>query len=219
MTRGTFFAAVLLLVQFCSSSESADQVPDAQSGSVGRWEQSFKARSVDASGRLVGGTEIIHPVSHKGRLYAGNGYWMDTVPKAQIPWAQVLVLDSPEGSWKVDLALGPRHLRVTMLKSVTFKTDGNGAALDAPVSLLLAGFDHHEVGKAPVYRETNIWTPPDVIHRGERQHLRLGWNLGLSPFGRTFSTMGEDLLRRYARALGAWRNTRFDRRTVSDQCR
>ena len=174
MTRATSFAAVLLLVQCCSSGESSDRVPDAQSGSVGRWEQSFKAGDVDASGRLVGGTEIIHLESHKGRLYAGNGYWMDTAGKAQMPWAQVLVLDSPEGSWKVDLALGPRHLRVTILKSVTFNTDGNGAALDVPVSLLLAGSDHHEVGKAPVYRETNIWTRDDDENTWVKTTLQSG---------------------------------------------
>ena len=174
MTRATSFAAVLLLVQFCSSGESADRVPDAQSDSVGGWKRCFKAGSADASGRLVGGTEIIHLVTHKGRLYAGNGYWMDTAGKAQIPWAQVLVLDSPEGSWKVDLALGPRHLRVTILKSVTFKTDGNGAALDVPVSLLLAGSDHHEVGKAPVYRETNIWTRDDDANTWVKTTLQSG---------------------------------------------
>lgn len=174
MTSATSFAAVLLLVQFCSSGESAGRVPDGQSDSARGWKRSFKAGSADASGRGVGGTEIIHLISHKGRLYAGNGYWMDTVPKAQIPWAQVLVLDSPEGSWKVDLALGPRHLRVTILKSVTFKTDGSGAVLDAPVSLLLAGSDHHAVGKAPVYRETNIWTRDDDENTWVKTTLQSG---------------------------------------------
>ncbi len=174
MTRATSFATVLLLVQFCSSGESAGRVPDAQSDSVGGWKRSFTAGSVDASGRLVGGTEIIHLVTHNGRLYAGNGYWMDTVGKSKMPWAQVLVLDSPEGSWKVDLELGPRHLRVTILKSITFETDGNGTTLDVPVSLLLAGSDHHEVGKAPVYRETNIWTRDDDENTWVKTTLQFG---------------------------------------------
>jgi len=41
---------------------------------AGDWQQCFKAGSADP---LIGGTEIIHLVAHKGRLYAGNGYWMD----------------------------------------------------------------------------------------------------------------------------------------------
>lgn len=180
MTRATSFAAVLLLVQFFSSGESADRVPDTQSDSVGRWKRSFEAGSLDASGRLVGGTEIIHLVTHKGRLYAGNGYWMDTVEKSKKSWSQVLFLDSPEESWKIDLELGPRHLRVTILKSVTFETDGSGNTLDVPVSLLLAGSDHHDLGKAPVYRETNIWTRDDnkntwvkTTLQSGKQHRRL----------------------------------------------
>ena len=174
MTRAASFAAVLLLVHFCSGSESVDRVPDVPSGSVGGWKCSFQAGKVDATGRLAGGTEIIHLVSHKGRLYVGNGYWMDTVGYSNIPWAQVLVLDSPEGTWKVDCELGPRHLRVTVLKSVTFRTDGDGAALDAPVSLLLAGSDHHDTGTPPVYRETNIWTRNDDANTWVRTTLQSG---------------------------------------------
>lgn len=157
MTRAISVAAVVFLVQLGSSGESAGQVADARSRSVAGWEQSLKAGSADASGRLVGGTEIVHLASHKGRLYAGNGYWMDTAPKAHCPWAQVLVLDSPGGSWKVDLALGPRHLRVTVLESVAFKTDGNGAALARPVRLLLAGSDSYV---RPV--QSHIWTRDDA---------------------------------------------------------
>ena len=65
-----------------------------------------------SSDQPMGGTEIVHLAAHKGRLYAGNGYWMDPrVPN--IPWAQVLVLKDRDGAWEVDLALKSRHLRVT----------------------------------------------------------------------------------------------------------
>jgi len=111
----------------------------------------------DAStGKPIRGTEIVHLAAHKGRLYAGNGYWMDTRGYENIPWSQVLVLDSRDGTWKVDLALGPGHLRVTALKSVTFTTDGDGKALAAPVNLLLAASDTQ--GGHP---QSNIWTRDD----------------------------------------------------------
>ena len=43
------------------------------------WEQVFKAGMIDCvTGRPIRGTEIVHLVTHQGRLYAGNGYWMDT---------------------------------------------------------------------------------------------------------------------------------------------
>ncbi len=114
------------------------------------WEQCFKA------GKTIGGTEIIHLVAHKGHLYAGNGYWMDTRGHAKTPWAQVLRLDSPNGTWKVDLAMGPRHLRVTVLESITFTTDGQGRPLPAPVNLLVAASDIQSG-----HRETHIWTRDD----------------------------------------------------------
>ena len=129
----------------------------AQSKTANGWEQSFKAGTIDKStGKAIRGTEIIHLTAHKGRLYAGNGYWMDTRGHDKTPWSQVLVLDSRDGSWKVDLALGPRHLRVTVLESVTFTTDGRGKALAAPVNLLIAASDIQDG-----HRQTHIWTRDD----------------------------------------------------------
>jgi len=109
----------------------------------------------EATGEPIRGTEIVHLVAHKGRLYAGNGYWMDT-RFPNIPWSQVLVLNSRDGTWEVDLALGPKHLRVTALKSVTFTTDGDSKPLAAPVNLLLAASD---IQGGP--RQSNIWTRDD----------------------------------------------------------
>jgi len=124
----------------------------------GGWEQSVKAGE-----RSIGGTEIVHLVAHKGRLFAGNGYWMDT-RDSDIPWSQVLVLDSRDGSWRVDLALGQKHLRVTALKSVTFTTDGDGKALAAPVNLLLAASDSQG--------ESHIWTRDDDRNTWARTTLQ-----------------------------------------------
>jgi len=142
----------LLLESVCAAGTTS-----AQSQPANGWEQSFKAGMIDkATGKPIRGTEIVHLAAHKGRLYAGNGYWRDTRGHANTAWSQVLVLDSPKGSWKVDLALGPPHLRVTVLESVTFTTDGDGRALAAPVNLLLAASDI-QGGR----RETHIWTRDD----------------------------------------------------------
>ena len=57
------------------------------------WEQVLRAGMIDrATGCPIRGTEIVHLVTHRGRLYAGNGYWMDTRGYANIPWAQVIYL-------------------------------------------------------------------------------------------------------------------------------
>ncbi len=137
------------------------------------WEQAFLAGTFDcATGRPIRGTEIVHLVTHQGRLYAGNGYWMDTRGYANIPWAQVIVLDSPDDNWRVDLALGPGHLRVTALKSVTFTTDAEGKPLNKPVNLLLAASDI-QAGK----RESNIWTRDDDNNTWAKTTLPAGHEL------------------------------------------
>lgn len=146
-------AFVLLVAQSGSGDGMAVQPPGAQPANGRGWEQAFKAGMIDdVAGKPIGGTEVVHLAAHKGRLFAGNGYWMDTRAPS-IPWAQVLVLDSRDGTWKVDLALGPRHLRVTALTSVTFATDSEGKPLAAPVNLLLAASDSQG--------ESHIWTRDD----------------------------------------------------------
>jgi len=132
------------------------------------WEQSFQAGMVDPStGKAIRGTEIIHLEAHKGRLFAGNGYWMDTRGHQNTPWSQVLVLDKPDGKWKVDLSLGAPHLRVTVLKSVSFTTDGAGKSIDPPVNLLLAASDV-QGGE----RQTHIWTRDDGKNTWARTTLK-----------------------------------------------
>ena len=108
------------------------------------WEQSYKAGSTDQNGHYMGGAQILHLASHEGRLFAGNSYWCDARNiwwggrDRQTGWAQVLRLDRPGGPWSVDLELGPQYLRLEILKSVTFRTDGAGKPLPKPVELLLA---------------------------------------------------------------------------------
>lgn len=129
------------------------------------WHLSFAPGARDTRGRLAGGTEIINLVAHNGRLYAGNGYWMDTVGYRNVPWAQVLVLDEPNGQWQVDLELKRVHMRTTVLKSLTFRTDGQGQPLDPPVTRLIAGSDHNANGRLKGERKTHLWIRNDTTDR------------------------------------------------------
>ena len=106
---------------------------------------SYAAGSHDEAGHFLGGTEMRLLVAHGGRLYGGNGYWEDR-PGAEGPQgAQILVLDSPGGRWRVDHAFEerlpsgrPRDLAVGALAEANFATDRAGRPLPRPTRLLLA---------------------------------------------------------------------------------
>ena len=108
---------------------------------------SFTAGERDAAGHFMGGTELRNLSAHGGRLYAGNGYWMDRPgPEGPQP-AQILVLDNPAARWRVERSLDermpngrtPRHLAVSALQGMTFSTDYTGRTLLRAVSMLFAG--------------------------------------------------------------------------------
>ena len=82
---------------------------------------------------------------HGGKLYAGNGYWQDRPGPEGPQGAQILVLDGSDARWRVDHSFDertpngrPRHLAISALSEVSFATDGTGARLPTPVSLLVA---------------------------------------------------------------------------------
>ena len=112
-----------------------------------RWDQSYNAGYTDRSGAHAGGSEIMHLVPHKGKLYAANGYWVDSrwviPPDAEKQSAQVLRLDSADGRWQVDLDTGKangfdlRYMKGNILKSVTFTRDGAGRLLAKKQNLLV----------------------------------------------------------------------------------
>jgi len=111
------------------------------------WTQSYNAGYTDAKGAYAGGSEIMHLVGHRGKLYAANGYWTDsrwsTRPYAERQSAQVLRLDSSNGRWQVDLDMGKangrglRYMKGNILKSITFTRDGAGKLLAKPKNLLV----------------------------------------------------------------------------------
>jgi hypothetical protein len=105
----------------------------------------YAAGARDEAGVFAGGTEMQLLTAHGGRLYAGNGYWEDRPGPEGWQGAQILVLDSPGKSWRVDHTFAERmpngrfrNLAVGALAEATFATDGSGHTLQRPVSLLLA---------------------------------------------------------------------------------
>ena len=112
-----------------------------------QWTQSYQAGYLDKKGQFAGGSEIMHIVSHKGKLYASNGYWVDArwviPPDGQKQSAQVIRLDASDAQWQVDLDLGKsnklglEYMKGNILKSVTFTKDKHGKALAKPEKLLV----------------------------------------------------------------------------------
>lgn len=118
-------------------------VPAVPAEISGGFDISFSAGAADASGQRMGGTEIRNLVAHKGKLFAANGYWMET--SGLSPGPQILILDGPGKPWRVDHTFDERvwngrrrHIAVSTLSEVTFRTDQHGAVLATPVSRLLA---------------------------------------------------------------------------------
>ena len=127
-------ALPLYLAALMVTAHAADNSPLTQLA----FQRSLQAGVRDANGQLITGTEVDFLVPHQGRLYAANCLWLETdpaVPKA----CQILVLDSPKGQWRVEreFTVNSVMMRCSVLKEITFATDGRGQAI-APVSLLLA---------------------------------------------------------------------------------
>jgi len=111
------------------------------------WARSYEAGYTDGNGAYAGGSEIMHLVPHKGKLYAANGYWKDSRwenrPYARKQSAQVLRLDTSDGRWQVELDTGTcndhglRYMKGNILQSVTFSRDESGKVLPRPHNLLV----------------------------------------------------------------------------------
>jgi hypothetical protein len=128
--------ALLVLLGICALGEPV---------AAQDFQPSYVAGGRDAAGRFMGGTEMRLLVAHGGRLFAGNGYWEDRPGPEGPQGPQILVLDALGAQWRVDHQFDermpngrPRDLAVGALFEAKFTTDGRGAALPRPVSLLIA---------------------------------------------------------------------------------
>ena len=144
------------------------------------FEPSFTAGARDAADHLMGGTELRILIGHRGKLYAGNGYWMDQHGPEGLQNAEILALDRSGGRWRVDYVFAgqtsdgrARNLAVSALAEANFTTDGAGAPLAEPVSMLIAS-TWDLTGNQMVYSRddsTGAWSAAtlvadsQVIHR------------------------------------------------------
>jgi hypothetical protein len=163
----------------------ATGVSHAQTPSTAQWTQSYAAGYVDAQGAYAGGSEIMHLVAHKGKVYAANGYWVDAhwviPPDHEKQSAQVLRLDAPNTPWQVDLELGRSdderdllYMKGNILKSVTFTRDGSGKPLPEPQNLLvMAAGANIERGGA-----VSAWVRDDASETWTHTLVRHGSNAG-----------------------------------------
>lgn len=160
--------AIVFPILFSCASDSnvntkwASHGSDASLLSQLSFQLSMKAGFRDTNGNYVAGTEIMHLVPFKGRLYAANSLWMEkdaSIPKA----CQVLVLDSPKGSWRVEHQFTRNNLRLNSLKAITFSTDWQGNRIN-PMSMLLAS-PLVRSGSVQVFScddQTGRWVPTEV---------------------------------------------------------
>lgn len=106
---------------------------------------SFLAGGHDENGNFMGGVEVDTMAAFDGKIFAGVSYRRNTEEDSvdpPPPGAPVLVLDRPDGRWKVDFVISPEEAgpgpRIVFLKPVTFDTSADGAPLSTPVELLAA---------------------------------------------------------------------------------
>ena len=148
------------------------------------WHQSYSAGYIDRRGTFAGGSEIMHLVPHKGKIYAANGYWMDShwviPPEGQKQSAQVLRLDSTDSFWQVDLdtgksnGLGLEYMKGNVLRSVTFTRNGSGEILSEPENILvMAAGSNFEKGGA-----VSAWVRDDDSGDWNHTLVRHGSSVG-----------------------------------------
>ncbi len=107
------------------------------------WSKSFSAGGYDSGSNLLGGSEVLQLIDHKGALYASIGYWQDGNniwyggSNNSIGWGQINRLDAPNGEWKEDLFMGGNYLRPEILKQIIFTKDQFGAPLSTPDTVLI----------------------------------------------------------------------------------
>lgn len=122
------------------ASTASSMAPSSMApSSMAPFRRVFSAGRHEDQGQRLGGTEVLHLVAHRGRLYASLSYKLhDYRHDDPQHGAQIAVLDRADGPWRLVYSAERVHWRTT-LESVTFTRDAQGRPLDAPVSRLLAG--------------------------------------------------------------------------------
>jgi hypothetical protein len=142
------------------------------------WHESLPIVSMSQDIGAIGGTELRSLVAFDGKLFAANGYWVDSEQSNPgLPGAQILRLDSPGAQWQIDYELDEtiangrrRFYTFASLHRVVMNMDDTGTALPASVPLLLASTWSSEPGLfvfsrttgAANWRKTRLANTPAV---------------------------------------------------------
>mmetsp|Transcript_61914 Transcript_61914/g.191861 ORF Transcript_61914/g.191861 Transcript_61914/m.191861 type:complete len:839 (+) Transcript_61914:78-2594(+) len=116
------------------------------------WFPSYRAGEQGLSG-----TEIVTMAAHKGRLYAGTGYWMDSHTSR---YGEIVRLDCPFCTWTIDYVL-VWSTRVEALSSVTFTTGSDGLPIaGGPDNKLIATnyMDYHNEARCILHAKNDDTT-------------------------------------------------------------
>lgn len=155
--RHIFFLSLILLT-----------INTANSQTEFNWSKDLDLPYTDSYGNALTGTEIIHLVTHKGKLYAGNSYWNEsTAPRR----GQVWVKNSYNGNWIRDYQMPIKNSRVPSLYSFTFQRDYLGANI-ASDTILFAGSTYD--------KGSNINGPAVVFMRDDVANNWVSYNLGFT---------------------------------------
>jgi hypothetical protein len=126
------------------------------------WTQSLPVTFDNPAIVPFGGTETRALLFMDGSLYAGIGDWEDPeLENAQTPGAQVLRLDSPNGSWVEDQdfnqvvpSTGEKYYQaIAALGTAHFDHDSGNNPI-TPVDILMAGFWNIGMNGLPVWEKT-----------------------------------------------------------------
>ncbi|MBB6430725.1 CubicO group peptidase (beta-lactamase class C family) [Algisphaera agarilytica] len=149
--------------------------PDTTDGPVGkavdpalRWTRSLQLPLIDDGGHRLTGTEVMELAAFRGALYAGNSQWN---AKNDHRPTQVFTLKGLDQSWQLDFELPEVYTRTTYLQTFTFRTDGNGDAIE-PRSVLLLGVNRQRVRGAK--------TPAVVFVKDDQTDAWVEHTIGLS---------------------------------------
>jgi hypothetical protein len=151
----------------------------ARAAGPANYEPVWSAGTADAGGNRIGGTELRNLVVQDGKLFAANGYWMDKAdPTGAGP--QIMVLDAAGRPWRIDHEFDDRvfngrrrHIAISALASVTFRTDRRGAALNSPVERLLTS-TWDVTGRRMVFMRDNTtgtWSGAFLAHSTPRPNF------------------------------------------------
>ena len=206
-SRGAGFRVCVLCVFLCSCALLRAQSASDPGWKFTKWVHSYKAGHKDKNGHYMGGSQMMHLVPYKGKLFAGLSYWQDSrnymygSGDRRIGWGQILRLDSAKGKWEVDYEMGPYWLRPETLKVVTFRTDKKGRRLTRPVTFMLTCNYAGSGGNVTVHsftrndkngkwEEAKIYTAPRAGHEAFSVRAILVHRDKVTGIDRAFLTIG-----------------------------